>query len=98
MAICICKSRRNSHCTAHGGFTRKTPQRSFKKLVLLGLPGAKLDYYESLRGSGRPCWFVREGLQGEAYTPICGTPRAAWKAAFAYIRECMLAGSRKAAA
>lgn len=75
-----------------------------KQHVLLADPEARLDFYESLRGSGRPCWFIRHGFQGLPYTDLCATPRAAWAAAFdgliASFRsaESAIRPSRKAAA
>jgi hypothetical protein len=65
-----------------------------KQHVLIADPDAHLDYYEVLRGAGKPCWFIRRGLQGNPYTLICGSPRAAWKAAF----DGLLIELRKAAA
>jgi hypothetical protein len=65
-----------------------------KQHVRFAEPKTTLDYYESLRRAGKPCWFIRHGLQGEAYTPICASPRAAWKSAY----DGLLASLRKAAA
>lgn len=51
-----------------------------KQQVLRHYPQAILDYYESMRGRGIPCWFIRPSIQG--FPPIggiCASPRAAWK-------------------
>src|ERR1700738_3592289 len=58
-----------------------------KQQVLSAEPKATLDFYELLRKQGRPCWFIRHGLQSNAYTFICKSPRAAWKAAADSLRE-----------
>lgn len=71
------------------------PKLTPKQLVLSADPNAHLDYYESLRGAGRPCWFIRRGLQGSPYTEICGSPKAAWNSAWGHFREAIF---RKAAA
>ncbi|WP_148214981.1 MULTISPECIES: hypothetical protein [Acidobacterium] len=42
-------------------------------------PRARLDYYEYLRKSGKPCWFIREGFQGPALSDICASPKSAWR-------------------
>ena len=55
--------------------------------VLLADPDARLDYYESLRGSGKPCWFIRHGFQGLPYTEICDSPRKAWREAHERLRN-----------
>ena len=52
-----------------------------KQSVLAADPDATLDFYELLRGMGKPCRFIRRGLQGAAYSGICASPRAAWKSA-----------------
>lgn len=58
------------------------PKLTPKQFVLFAELACTLDYYECLRRAGRPCWFIRHGLQGGAYTEICASPRAAWKAAY----------------
>jgi hypothetical protein len=68
--------------------------RTPKQHVRLADPQAMLDFYELLRGANKPCWFIRHGLQGDAYTPICASPRAAWKSAY----DSLLASLRKVAA
>jgi hypothetical protein len=67
-----------------------------KQLINFCAPKARLDYYESLRRAGKPCWFIRDGLQGKPYTDICASPRDAWKAAADSLRASCLSG--KAAA
>jgi hypothetical protein len=42
-------------------------------------PTARVDFYETLRGNGKPCWFVRVGYQGPALSDICASPKLAWK-------------------
>jgi hypothetical protein len=53
-----------------------------KQRVLIADPLMMLDYYEALRCAGKPCWFIRKGIQGPAYSGICTSPRAAWKDAY----------------
>jgi hypothetical protein len=50
-----------------------------KQTVLAAEPKAVLDYYESLRRAGKPCWFIRLGLQGRPLSGICASPKSAWK-------------------
>jgi hypothetical protein len=50
-----------------------------KEMILTAEPKATLDYYESLRGAGKPCWFIRVGFQGRPLSGICASPKAAWK-------------------
>jgi hypothetical protein len=50
-----------------------------KQTIKCADPKAILDYYESLRASGKPCWFIRCGLQGPPISAICATPKLAWK-------------------
>lgn len=38
-----------------------------------------LDYYEVMRRMGKPCWFIRCGIQGRPLSGICASPKAAWK-------------------
>lgn len=52
-----------------------------RQIVLAAEPDAQLDYYELLRGQGKPCWFIRRGIQGEPLSAICASPQAAWKSA-----------------
>ncbi len=68
-----------------------------KELVLAHARYARLDYYESLRNSGRPCWFIRDGMQGGAYSDIHRSAKAAWKDAANSLRA-YLARKAKAAA
>jgi hypothetical protein len=53
-----------------------------KQRMLIADSLLMLDYYELLRSAGKPCWFIRRGMQGPAYSPICASPRAAWQAAY----------------
>ena len=53
-----------------------------KMHVVMAEPTARLDFYECLRGAGKPCWFIRVGQQGAALSDICGSPRGAWKNAY----------------
>jgi hypothetical protein len=69
-----------------------TTRLSPKRLVTAVDPTAMLDYYESLRGAGRPCWFIRSGIQGPKRTSICATPRAAWREAGKRMHEQFLLG------
>jgi hypothetical protein len=50
-----------------------------KQIVKCADPTARVDFYESLRGSDRPCWFIRSGFQGPIRSEICASPRAAWR-------------------
>jgi hypothetical protein len=50
-----------------------------KQTVIHAEPKAILDYYELLRGQGKPCWFIRCGPQGRLLSAICASPKAAWK-------------------
>jgi hypothetical protein len=50
-----------------------------KQTVLLADSTARADYYELLRGQGKPCWFIRSGMQGSIRSDICASPREAWK-------------------
>jgi hypothetical protein len=65
-----------------------------KEHVLIAEPTARCDFYELLRGSKKPCWFIRRGMQGSPLTEICASPRAAWKSAY----DRLLLELRKAAA
>ena len=67
-----------------------------KQLVKHHEPKATLDYYESLRNSGKPCWFIRDGLQGAAYTGICKSPKVAWKEAADGLRLALAKGMVRA--
>jgi len=101
MAICICnRNRRNSHCEAHMGFTKKL-KRSFKARVQ-PMGEYVLDYSESLRERGLPCWFIGKGRVAGNTTPIPSglhaTPRQAWKGAYVALVEASLDAGRKAAA
>jgi hypothetical protein len=58
-----------------------------RETILAVIPDAQLDCYECLRGWGKPCWFIRHGLQGEALSGICASPKAAWKNALMWLRE-----------
>jgi hypothetical protein len=49
-----------------------------KEHVLMADPTCLVDYYETLRGVGKPCYYVRSGLQGPPRSSICASPRAAW--------------------
>lgn len=68
-----------------------------KQIVLLAAPDAHADYYELLRGQGRPCWFIREGMQGVIRSTICASPRAAWKDAANRLRAALVASSKRRA-
>jgi hypothetical protein len=68
-----------------------------KQLVLLFAPKATLDYYEVLRGARKPCWFIREGLQGVPMSPICKSPQHAWRAAYVEMRSHLRAFRKQAA-
>jgi hypothetical protein len=50
-----------------------------------------LDYVESLRGTGQPCWFVGRGRVAGNTSPIPSglhsTPRKAWRAAFVALSD-----------
>jgi hypothetical protein len=59
---------------------------SNKEMILAAEPKAILDHYESLRGTGKPCWYIRVGLQGEHLSDICATPREAWQNAADHFR------------
>jgi hypothetical protein len=51
-----------------------------KETVQATVPLAVVDYYESLRGAGQPCWFIRESFpSGNPISEICASPKAAWK-------------------
>lgn len=53
-----------------------------KQMVMLAEPNARCDFYELLRGAGKPCWFIRVGWQGIPISGISTTPRQAWKSAY----------------
>jgi hypothetical protein len=57
----------------------KQKTRTPKQTVLMAEPRARCDFYESLRGAGKPCWFIRIGYQGRALSDISASPRAAWR-------------------
>lgn len=50
-----------------------------KAAVLASIPNARLDYYESLRAAGKPCWFIRVGQQGQPISEIVSCTWGAWK-------------------
>jgi len=58
-----------------------------KQVILLADPTAICDYYELLRGLGKPCWFIRSGPSGPVLSAICSSPRAAWKDAADRFRQ-----------
>lgn len=53
-----------------------------RQAVRMAEPKAMVDYYETLKSAGKPCYFVRANIQGPALSDICASPRAAWKNAF----------------
>lgn len=97
--VCICKSRRNRSCAAHTGYVNKAGGLTPKQCVLLADRSARLDYSELLRKNGKPCWFIRSGMQGPfLHEGLFSTPRAAWAAAYAEFRAQMQARCGKVAA
>jgi hypothetical protein len=74
--------------------TRFTPKQNVRLLV----PRATLDYVEYFRNHApeKPCWFIREGLQGAyLHKGLHVTPRAAWKAASEQLTTLFIAHNRK---
>jgi hypothetical protein len=55
------------------------PHLTPKQIILTADPKARLDFYELLRGEGKPCWFIRSDWQGAQRSKICASPRAAWR-------------------
>lgn len=62
-----------------------------KEMILTADPTAICDYYELLRGAGKPCWYIRSGLCGPIRSAICASPRAAWKeSADRFRKDCIV--------
>jgi hypothetical protein len=50
-----------------------------RQAVLAVEETARLDFYESMRGADKPCWFIRRAFQGAPLSGICDSPRNAWR-------------------